>query len=465
MSVPALLSIWQSLSDNESEADFETKFLVQVFNPKFLKLPHFKYNKNPNIGYSTTPIKPDFLIYNNDQPILVVEVKKRDSSLHKLSDTNFISQCYQNQLYKEAVGAPLYKGSASNNGIIQYLSIDKVQPEKLATYGLVINPDFYQFWQRHDGLIFPLGEIQRFKATHKSINTFITDLKSKLESPKKGLFFLIWNQKGGVAKTTNNINIGAELAKRGKNVLLIDLDAQGDLTRGLGLNHQDINWLEDIFNEISLQKPLHEISQTLRDSIQKKIFRISGSTQTYSISLLSHEPNKLKNFINQGHTNFSNPREFMFRVFGILREYYDYILVDLPPQVNIIIEWLLTICDATLTPVDYGEQSLVHAKGVNRAIAQLQSKRFGLPLNLGILFTKAVTGSGHTRIKNHINHITTAYNLCPCKNEIFNHDSIAIASIKNFPVVSDPKCSGAKYYIDLVDEILFTPRPIIYPPL
>lgn len=464
MSVPALLSTWQSLSDNESEANFEMKFLAQVFNSKSLKPLHFQMDKNPNVGYGGASIKPDILIYRDNQPILVVEVKKRDSSLHKVSDADFINQCYQNQYYRQAVGAPLCQDNG-NNGIIQYLSIDKVQPEKLATYGLVINPDFYQFWQRHDGLIFPLGEIQRFKANQKTINAFITNLKSKLESPKKGLFFLIWNQKGGVAKTTNNINISAELAKRGKNVLLIDLDAQGDLTRGLGLNHQDINWLEDIFNEISLQKPLHEISQTLRDSIQKKTFRISGSTQTYSISLLSHEPNKLKNFINQGHTNFSNPREFMFRVFGILREYYDYILVDLPPQVNIIIEWLLTICDATLTPVDYGEQSLVHAKGVNRAIAQLQSKRFGLPLNLGVLFTKAVTGSGHTRIKNHINQITNVYNLCPCKNEIFNHDSIAIASIKNLPVVSDPKCSGAKYYIDLVDEILFTPRPIIYPPL
>jgi cellulose biosynthesis protein BcsQ len=60
-----------------------------------------------------------------------------------------------------------------------------------------------------------------------------------LKNPRTALVAAVWNQKGGVAKTTNIVNLGATLALEGKRVLLIDLDPQNDLTRGVGA---DVSW-------------------------------------------------------------------------------------------------------------------------------------------------------------------------------------------------------------------------------
>nr|WP_275574937.1 AAA family ATPase [Neosynechococcus sphagnicola] len=82
----------------------------------------------------------------------------------------------------------------------------------------------------------------------------------------------VWNQKGGVGKTTNTVNIGATLAMRGKRVLLIDLDPQTDLTQGLGINPDDFSdQFLSLMDQVAL-KDNKQISQILKDLIQRKQF-------------------------------------------------------------------------------------------------------------------------------------------------------------------------------------------------
>ncbi|MBW4694384.1 MAG: ParA family protein [Lyngbya sp. HA4199-MV5] len=78
----------------------------------------------------------------------------------------------------------------------------------------------------------PLTPIQKF--TKANIPALMQQLEYCLKNPHTALVSAVWNQKGGVAKTTNIVNLGATLALEGKRVLLIDLDPQNDLTRGVG---------------------------------------------------------------------------------------------------------------------------------------------------------------------------------------------------------------------------------------
>ena len=89
----------------------------------------------------------------------------------------------------------------------------------------------------------PMTTIRRVSKT--SLPKLLKELAHCLQAPHSALVTAIWNSKGGVAKTTNTINVAACLALAGKRVLLIDLDPQNDLTTGIGLK---ANYAPDYFD-------------------------------------------------------------------------------------------------------------------------------------------------------------------------------------------------------------------------
>jgi chromosome partitioning protein len=139
-----IVDLWASLPMSYSEADLGANFIARIFD--YLGLNHHQIKNNPAIGAG---LKPDYLIYNDPEqpPILAIEIKKREPALAGVSDANFVNACTKHELYKDAIGLPV---KPNNNGIIQYLDIDKVNPSHLASYGLVFNGDFFQLWRRVD---------------------------------------------------------------------------------------------------------------------------------------------------------------------------------------------------------------------------------------------------------------------------------------------------------------------------
>jgi hypothetical protein len=346
-SVSNVIERWKSLPSQCSEADLERNLMTLIWDAIGLK---FEQIKNRNLG-SGTGLKPDYLIYNqlNKPPIIVVEIKKRTQSFYDAPEKGFSDFCQQQNLYKEAVGYPV---SPKNNGIKQYLDNTKVPPQYLASYGWVFNGDFFQVWRRVDGLVFPLTPV--LKVTEANFPKLLDILKYCL-TPRRALVTAIWNQKGGVAKTTNTINVGAALATEGKKVLLIDLDPQTDLTRGLKAKIKFTNYLNECSDKIQVKND-KDAKKILSNAVQVRKFKTTDS-QHFSLSVLPVEAEELKSF--RDSPNFPDPlkRSFVKKIIKLLSDEYDYIFIDASPTADVLTLGMLASCDTILIPVDYDKKS------------------------------------------------------------------------------------------------------------
>ena len=385
-----IVDLWASIPTSYSEADLGATFMARLFD--YLGLNHHQIKNTPDIG---ARLKPDYLIYNDpaQPPILAIEIKKRESGLAAVSDAQFVATCQNHPLYKDAVGL---SDNPKNNGIIQYLDIDNVNSSHLANYGLVFNGDFFQLWRRVDGLVIPMTTIRRVNKT--SLPKLLKELAHCLQAPPSALVTAIWNSKGGVAKTTNTINVASCLALAGKRVLLIDLDPQNDLTSGIGLK---ANYAPDYFDRVYDQLQLQEVDRAkdiLTKSIQTKSFATSDG-QSFYLSLLSSSKNYLNNIndtvrAKEAHVIFND-------ILDLVRENYDYIFIDASPKYDKLAQCLLCTADTILLPFDLGAKSLRHAIELSsKVIPTLQSMRdkaddFTVgPWNLGLLYSLCPTHIG-----------------------------------------------------------------------
>jgi len=176
----------------------------------------------------------------------------------------------------------------------------------------------------------------------------------------------IANQKGGVGKTTTAINLAGSLSERGIRVLCIDMDAQSNLTVGLGLNLRTID---------------HSMAEVLIDpgvSIDDVII----PTQSIGIDVapstidLSAAENTLFSAIGREHAL----RE---AIQGSVQERYDYILIDCPPTLGLLTINALVAADSVIIPVQTQYYALKGFSALVNVINQIRNR--GLNPNLKIL--------------------------------------------------------------------------------
>lgn len=142
----------------------------------------------------------------------------------------------------------------------------------------------------------------------------------------------IANQKGGVAKTTTTHNLGVALAAQGKRVLMIDLDSQASLTISVGLEPLEVEQtIVDVMRKEGL--PLIECVQRLSDRLH---------IVTSIIDLAPMEMELLSR---------ASREKILDRALRPVREQYDFILIDCPPQLSILTINALSCADGVLIPV------------------------------------------------------------------------------------------------------------------
>ena len=146
-----------------------------------------------------------------------------------------------------------------------------------------------------------------------------------------GKIIAVANQKGGVGKTTTTVNLSAILAKKGKKVILIDADPQGNATSGLGVEKDNVKSLYDVLvNEEPIENILEETSIKNLKVCPSNI-NLAGA-EVELVSLISREY-RLKEQLD------------------VIKEKFDYILIDCPPSLGLITLNAFTAADSVLIPV------------------------------------------------------------------------------------------------------------------
>jgi chromosome partitioning protein len=449
-----LVEIWSSLPNDYPEAELDRHLVSKIF--EHLGYDRHQVKNQHNIGIAAA-LKPDYLIYNDPSkpPVLVVEIKKREPALATVNDPNFVTACENQSLYRDAVGLT---NNPRNNGILQYLDITKVKPECLASYGLVFNGDFFQLWRRVDGLIIPMTTIKR--VTKTSLPKLLKELTKCLQAPPSALVTAIWNSKGGVAKTTNTINITACLALVGKRVLLIDLDPQNDLTTGIGLKANfSPDYFDRVYDKLQLQE-LDSAKEIITAAIQSKTYTTTDG-QSFQLSLLSSDREHL-NKINNTTTYKHQPYEIFNKTINLIRHNYDYIFIDSSPKYDKLTDCLLYTVEAIIIPIDIGGKSLKHAIDLSqKEITRIQFERNNKaadftagPWNLGLVFSNCPNdiGSGINQeiIKTIDTNVFTGKRI---EVRLKNYDRTSLAEFQEKPVVCWQKSRITKLFHNLTNEV------------
>lgn len=145
----------------------------------------------------------------------------------------------------------------------------------------------------------------------------------------------IFNQKGGVGKTTTTFNLGVALANKGKKVLLVDTDPQGDLTTCMGWHDYEELTIADLMQKAILDIPIHYEDYILHHKENVDLIPSNLDLSTMEVSLIN-----------------TMSREFVLKKsLEDLKSKYDYILIDCQPSLGMLTINSLAVADNVIIPV------------------------------------------------------------------------------------------------------------------
>lgn len=248
-----------------------------------------------------------------------------------------------------------------------------------------------------------------------------------------GRVISIANQKGGVGKTTTSINISTILAKKGKKVLLIDADPQGNATSGIGIEKKTEKSIYDvIIEETKIEEVVLE-TQVKNLKICPSNINLAGA-EVELVSMMSREY-RLKERIEEEKEN------------------YDYIIIDCPPSLGLITLNAFTASDSVLIPVQCEYYALEGLEQLMNTV-NLVKKHLNKELELeGAVLTMY---DARTNLSNQVvKEVKNYFEDQVYKTVIPRNVRLSEAPSFGMPIsLYDPKSKGAKCYDKLVKEIL-----------
>ena len=248
-----------------------------------------------------------------------------------------------------------------------------------------------------------------------------------------GKIISVANQKGGVGKTTTTVNLSTILAKKGKKVLLIDADPQGNATSGLGVEKEvEFSTYDILVNDTELQ-------ETIESTVIKNLYicpanmSLAGA-EVELVSMMSREQ-RLKEKLEK------------------VKESFDYIFIDCPPSLGLITLNSFTASDSVLIPVQC-EYFALEGLGQLLNTVNLVKKHLNKDIEIeGALLTMYDI---RTNLSNQVvKEVKKYFNNKVYKNVIPRNVRVSEAPSYGMPITEyDPKSKGAKMYEKLAKEFL-----------
>ena len=248
-----------------------------------------------------------------------------------------------------------------------------------------------------------------------------------------GKIISVANQKGGVGKTTTTVNLSTILAKKGKKVLLIDTDPQGNATSGLGVS-------KDV--ELSVYDILigdTEFDETLQETAIKNLkvcpsnISLAGA-EVQLVSMMSREQ-RLKTKLDK------------------IKDQYDYILIDCPPSLGLVTLNAFTASDSVLIPVQCEYFAL---EGLGQLLNTVNLVKKHLNKNLEIEGALLTMNDARTNLSNQVvKEVKKYFEDKVYKTVIPRNVRLSEAPSYGMPItVYDPRSKGAKAYEKFAKELL-----------
>ena len=249
-----------------------------------------------------------------------------------------------------------------------------------------------------------------------------------------GRVIAVANQKGGVGKTTTAINLSACLAEKGQKVLAIDMDPQGNMTSGLGIDKDEVE--KNIYDLMIGQAGVDEVLQ--KEAIENlDVIPTSIDLSAAEIELIGVDD-----------------KEFIIRnAVQPIKDDYDYIIIDCPPSLSMLTINAMTTADSVLVPIQCEYYAL---EGVTKLLESMKMVKTRLNKSLdtyGVLMTMY---DSRTSLSNQVvEEVQSYFGDKAFKTLIPRTVKISEAPSFGEPVITyAPQNKGAKAYMNLAKEVI-----------